>query len=168
MKRQFRASELLLVIGLSLILLFMLAHDWVPLGQLNDVKAVKDTRPTSELVMVTLIGSVQIALLLVLTLRFAGRTYPLWAKLWLVIHQSCIFAGALLDWWIPYLSGFGAANKVESYRLMFGNTHVFLPIRNGIVPNTLHVIFHLTLLLCILLSIYICFVRPASKQHAYS
>jgi hypothetical protein len=25
---------------------------------------------------------------------------------------------------------------------MFGNTHAFLPERNGIVPNTLHCILH--------------------------
>lgn len=29
---------------------------------------------------------------------------------------------------------------------MFGNTHAFLPARNGIRPNTLHVILHLATL----------------------
>jgi hypothetical protein len=25
---------------------------------------------------------------------------------------------------------------------MFGNTHSFLPVRNGIVPNTAHILLH--------------------------
>jgi hypothetical protein len=29
---------------------------------------------------------------------------------------------------------------------MFANTHTFLPMHNGIAPNTLHVIFHTVLL----------------------
>lgn len=37
MKRQIRTSEIVLLVGLSFILIFMLVHDWVPLGQLNDV-----------------------------------------------------------------------------------------------------------------------------------
>ena len=38
---------------------------------------------------------------------------------------------------------------------MFGNTHAFLPPRNGIAPNTLHVILHIsTLATLALLVIY--------------
>jgi hypothetical protein len=29
------------------------------------------------------------------------------------------------------------------YQAMFGRTHAFLPVRNGIRPNTLHVVLHL-------------------------
>jgi hypothetical protein len=40
---------------------------------------------------------------------------------------------------VPYF--FGAdERRVERYRVMFGNTHSFLPERNGIVPNTAHIL----------------------------
>lgn len=126
MKRQIRISEILLFIGLSFIFLFMLLHDWVPLGPLNDVKAVFETRSVHELIAVTLIGTLQFLLLMGLVLWRMGRTYPLWIKLWLIIHQGFIFTGALLDWWIPYLFGIGAEERVERYRAMFGNTHKYV------------------------------------------
>jgi hypothetical protein len=37
---------------------------------------------------------------------------------------------------------------------MFGNTHSFLPLRNGLVPNTAHIMLHLatvTTLICLLM-----------------
>lgn len=163
MSRQIRTSEIILLAGLGLIFLFMLVHDWVPLGKLNDVQAVSEARDLGELIIVTLIGTVQILLLITIVLFYLGRKYPLWIKLWLVIHQGFIFAGALLDWWLPYLFGLGAEGRVERYSVMFGDTHAFLPVNNGIVPNTIHVMFHFTLLLCILVTIYISLTRPKNK-----
>jgi hypothetical protein len=32
--------------------------------------------------------------------------------------------------------------RAARYDAMFGGTHAFLPVRNGIRPNTLHVILH--------------------------
>lgn len=164
MVRHVRKSEIALVAGLSLIFLFMLLHDWVPLGNLNDVQAVSESRSVNELIIVTLIGTVQIAFLLTLVLLFLGKRYPIWVRLWLVIHQGFILAGALLDWWIPYFFGYGAEKRVERYAEMFGNTHAFLPVQNGIVPNTLHVMFHLTLLVCLLLAIYISLSKPVQQR----
>lgn len=155
MKREIRLSEKLLLAGLSFILLFMILHDWVPLGSLNDVQAISEDRSFKELLVVTLVGVFQIILLMGLVIIFMGKRYPIWIKLWLVIHQTCIFAGALWAWWIPYFFGIGAEERVERYELMFGNTHTFLPEMHGIAPNTIHTIFHLTLLTCIILSIYI-------------
>lgn len=165
MRRKFRTSEIILIAGFSFILVFMLVHDWIPLGPLNDVKAVSESRSAGELIVVTLIGAVQIAVLLGLALWFAGKTYPFWAKLWLIVHPSFIFAGALLDWWIPYFFGYGAEERAERYTEMFGNTHAFLPVMNGIVPNTMHVMFHSTLLLCIVTAICMSVRRaPARRQ----
>ncbi len=36
--------------------------------------------------------------------------------------------------------------RAERYRKMFGNTHAFLPERNGMVPNTAHVSLHIATL----------------------
>lgn len=155
MYREVRISEKLLVLGYGIILLFMLTHDLVQIGTLNDIDALLQVKTFKQVIISTIINVTQIVLLLGLILIFIGRKYPLWAKLWLVIHPSCIFIGALLLWWIPYFTGYKAAEKVESYQQMFGNTHTFLPVMNGIVPNTIHVIFHTTLLTCIVLTIYI-------------
>lgn len=71
------------------------------------------------------------------------------------VGLSCIFVGALLDWWIPYFFGYGAEERAARYEQMFADTHSFLPVMNGIAPNTIHVIFHTILLFCILLSLYL-------------
>lgn len=164
MKRQIRRSEMILFVGLSLIFIFMLIHDGVPLGNLNDVQAVSESRNVNELIVVTLIGAGQILLLMALLLCFIGKKYPIWIKLWLVIHQGFIFAGALLDWWIPYFTGFGSEERIERYNAMFGNTHAFLPVNHGIVPNTLHVMFHSTLFVCLMFAVYISFSRPKQRS----
>jgi len=155
MKREIRLSEKIWLAGLIFIFLFMLLHDWVPLGPFNDVEAVRQDSTIQELLFVTLFNASQILVIIVLLLIFMGKSYPIWAKIWLIVHQSCIFAGALWAWWIPYCCGIGAEERAERYQLMFGNTHTFLPEMHGIAPNTIHVIFHLTLLTCIILSIYI-------------
>jgi len=164
MKRAFRLSEKLLLAGFSLILLFLIVQDWVPLGSLNDVQAIANDRTFNELFIVTMVGVVQFLLLMGLVIFFKGKRYPIWIKLWLIIHQMCIFAGVLLDWWIPYFFGYGANQRAERYNQMFGDTHYFLPIMNGIVPNTLHISFHITLLSCIILTIYITLTDSIKKQ----
>lgn len=155
MKREIRVSEILLLMGYSFILLFMLSHDWIPLGSFNDIEAIREVKTVKELVTVTFINAGQIILLMGIIIAFIGKKYPIWIKLWLIIHPSCIFAGALIAWWIPYFFGYGAEARAESYEQMFGNTHTSLPVLNGIAPNTIHFLFHLTLLLCIILTIYI-------------
>jgi hypothetical protein len=44
-------------------------------------------------------------------------------------------------WWIPYLSR-AEPERAARYQIMFGNTHRFLPTRNGLVPNTAHTCFN--------------------------
>lgn len=163
MKREIRMSEKLLLAGYIFILLFMVFHDWVPLEPFNDTEAVRGDQSISELLTVTLINSVQILLLIGLILLFIGRKYPIWAKIWLIVHPSCIFAGALIAWWIPYLFGYGAVERAGRYEEMFGDTHSFLPVMNGIVPNTLHFLFHLALLTCIVLAVYISFTNSRKE-----
>ncbi|WP_431801110.1 hypothetical protein [Halobacillus andaensis] len=165
MEREVRQSEKLLMAGLTFILLFMVVQDIVPLGSLNDVNSIFENRSVSGLTVVTITGTVQILLLLGLVLFFRGRPYPLWVKLWLIIHQSFISMGALLDWWIPYFSGYGAKERADKYESMFSNTHSFLPEMNGIVPNTLHVLFHTMLFFCLILTIYISLTKRANMTN---
>ncbi|MBD8070675.1 hypothetical protein [Bacillus sp. PS06] len=165
MKRDIHISEKLLLSGLSFILLFMIVQDWIPLGSLNDVQAIREEHSFNELVTVTLINVVQIIIIMGLLITFMGKRYPIWIKLWLIIHQVCIFVGVLISWWVPYFLGYGAEQKVERYNQMFGDTHSFLPIMNGIAPNTLHFLFHITLLFCIIVTIYISFSSSRKKWY---
>ncbi|SFA94787.1 hypothetical protein SAMN04488072_10485 [Lentibacillus halodurans] len=165
MKREIHMSEKLFVLGLALILLFMLMHDWVSLGSLNDVDAISSEKTTGELIQSILINAGQFLILMTITLIYIGKRYPIWARLWLVIHLASILYGAIASWWLPYF--FGASQEMaESYHIMFGNTHAFLPEMNGITPNTIHVIFHFTLLLTLVLAIYIAATKGKIKSKA--
>lgn len=159
MEKNIHLSEKLLCLGYMFILLFMVVQDLVPLGRLNDMEAVASVHSFNDILVTTLIGAVQIGLLLGGILFFMGKRYPVWARIWLIIHPSCILLGAIMSWWIPYLSGIGAEEKI-----MFGNTHAFLPVMNGIVPNTLHTVFHFVLLACIMLTVYIFSIKKASPD----
>lgn len=164
MRRQVRLTEKLLLTGLSLIFIFMVIQDWVPLGSLNDVEAIAKERSFNELLIVTGIGAGQILLLMFFVIFFLGKQPPIWIKLWLIIHQVFIFAGALIDWWIPYFFGYGAEQRAEKYNKMFGETHHFLPVMNGIVPNTLHIVFHSALLICIIISVYVTLADRTNRK----
>ncbi|ENH95532.1 hypothetical protein J416_15607 [Gracilibacillus halophilus YIM-C55.5] len=163
MPRNIRLSEKLLVIGLSLIFLFMIVQDWVPLGPLNDVQAILQESTVNEIFIKSTVGAGQVLLILIGVLCYVGKRYPIIIKLWLIIHQISIFVGALFDWWFPYFFGYGADQRTQRYQEMFGQTHSFLPEMNGITPNTLHVLFHSILFTCILLTIYISFTRKSTS-----
>lgn len=159
MKRDIRLSEKFLVLGYIFILLFMIVQDLVPLGALNDIEAIASVESFNEIIVTMLIGAVQILLILVGVLLFIGKKYPLLVKIWLIVHPLSILVGAIMSWWIPYLFGTGTEEKIESFNNMFGDTHSFLPIMNGMTPNTLHTMFHLVLLICIILTSYIFLTR---------
>ena len=50
--------EIVLIVLQGFQVLFLWLHDWVPLGRLNDVKAVRSQDTAFRLVVVTLIQSV--------------------------------------------------------------------------------------------------------------
>jgi hypothetical protein len=59
-----------------------------------------------------------------------------------VISYALLFIGQIRAWWIPYLFR-PEPERAARYRIMFGKTHSFLPPRNGMVPNTGHILLHL-------------------------
>lgn len=122
--------------------LFLWFHDWVPLGRLNDVAAVRRQDPTSRLVVVTLIQSVPFTIGLYFSLKYFGRPYPHWLNNWLWISYGLLFIGQMRAWWVPYLLR-AEPERAARYQVMFGKTHSFLPQRNGLVPNTAHILLHL-------------------------
>lgn len=142
------------LIALQAFVVFVLwTHDWIPLGRLNDVAAVRRSNPLRKLVAVTLIQSVPYTIGLALTLRLGGAPHGGFARGWLWVTYVILLVGQLRAWWVPYLV---APDPVRAarYREMFGGTLAFLPIRNGMVPNALHVALHLaTIAILIVLAV---------------
>ena len=129
------------LVGLQcFVVLFVALHNWIPLGRLNDVKGARAAFPGSKLLITTLINFTPVSIGLAASVFYFGRAYPGWLfwLLWITYGLACY--GSLKAWWIPYL--FRADPELAArYRVMYGTTHAFLPERNGIKPNTLHVIF---------------------------
>lgn len=130
--------------------LFLWVHDWVPLGRLNDVAAVKSQDSTGRLIVVTLIQSAPFTVGLVGCLVYFRQAYPGWLHEWLWISYAVLFVGQMRAWWVPYLfraePGRAEPGRADRYRVMFGRTHSFLPVRNGIAPNTAHILLHIATL----------------------
>ena len=133
-----RESEMVLLALQAFQVLFLWVHDWIPLGRLNDVAAVRSQDTGRRLVTVTLIQSIPWTIGLGFSLLHFGRPYPDW----LLISYSLLFIGQIRAWWIPYLFR-PEPERAARYQIMFGKTHSFLPPRNGMVPNTAHILLHL-------------------------
>jgi len=125
--------------------LFLALHDWVPLGTLNDLKAVREANPGRKLVAGTLISVTPFAIGLGASAIYFDRVYPAWLFWWLWISYGQLFVGELIAWWVPYLLH-PEPERAARYQVMFGATHAFLTERNGIRLNTLHVILHVVTL----------------------
>jgi hypothetical protein len=134
--------EIILIAAQLFQVLFLWLQDWVPLGRLNDVPAVRNQDTMLRLVIVTVIQSVPFTIGLWFSLVYLGRPYPHWLYLWLSISNGIIFVGQLRAWWIPYLFH-PEPERAARYQMMFGKTLRFLPIRNGLAPNTAHIMLHL-------------------------
>jgi hypothetical protein len=133
--------------------LFLSLHDWIPLGRLNDPKSVRATISGRKLLATTLISTAPFAFGLAASAVYLGRSYPRWLLLWIGISYAILFLGELQAWWVPYFFR-TQPERAARYEAMFGGTHAFLPVRNGIRPNTLHVILHIgTLAILVVLAV---------------
>ncbi len=127
------------------VVLFLLFHDWIPLGNWNNLGAIHSEDPLSRRVFVTLLPAIPTALGLYWSAVHLGRPYPgdlLWF-LW--ITYGVLLFGILRAWWIPYLL-IPDAKRAERYRVLFHGTRRFLPERNGLAPDALHCSLHLAVL----------------------
>ena len=79
-----------------------------------------------------------------------GHAYPLDVDIFLWITYGLLLVGMLQAWWIPYLL-IPDPKRAARYRILFKNTHTFLPVRNGLAPDTLHVSLHLVTLAIVVL-----------------
>lgn len=121
---------------------FLWIHDWIPVGRLNDVVAVRSQDTLQRLVVVTIAQSLPYSIGLFFSARYFGRLYPDWLDMWLWISYGILFVGQIRAWWVPYLLR-AEPERAARFQVMFGDTHSFLPQRNGLVPNTAHMMLHL-------------------------
>jgi len=135
------ALEITLLALQALQVVILWTHDWIPLGRLNDVSAVRSQDTTQRLVVVTLMQSIPWTIGLFLSASYFGHSYPSWVRYWLWVSYAVLFLGELRAWWLPYLFR-AEPPRAARYKIMFGNTHTFFPQRNGMAPNTLHVVLH--------------------------
>jgi hypothetical protein len=68
--------------------LFLALHDWIPLGRLNDVAAVRSEISPRNLFMATIIQTSFFAVGLFFSVSYFGQTYPTWLNYWLWISIS--------------------------------------------------------------------------------
>ncbi len=126
------------------VVLFVACHDWVPLGRFNDVKAVRASEGASRLILVTGLSVLPFAFGLAESLVHASG-FPGWLMMYLWVSFGVATYGLLRTWWAPYLL-FSEPARAARYQAMHGKTHAFLPLRNGLRPNTLHVTVHLAVI----------------------
>ena len=122
-------------------LLFLVCHDWVPLGALNDVRAARQVDSPARLALVTAASAAPFAVGLAASFGHLQGPYPGWLMAWLWLTYGGLLLGQLRAWWLPSL-GRPEPARAARYHAMFARTHAFLPQRNGMRPNTLHVILH--------------------------
>jgi hypothetical protein len=139
------------------VVLFIGLHDWIPLGTFNDVRGVHSADTRSKLVVVTILSTLPFAIGLAATF-YASSRFPMWLVWLLWISYGTGLYGLLRTWYVPYLL-VPDPIRAARYQAMFGNTHAFLPVRNGIVPNTLHVIFHTIFLTTVVLLVCLTWAR---------
>jgi hypothetical protein len=136
-----------------LVVLFVALHNWIPLGSLNDLPPVREEFPGSKLVTTTLINFTPVAIGLAASILYLSRGFPEWLFWWLWITYGLACYGSLKAWWIPYFFR-AEPERAARNKKLYGRTHAFLPERNGMRPNTLHIYFDvLTIAIIITLAI---------------
>jgi hypothetical protein len=135
------ASDITFLTLQAMVVAFLLFHDWIPLGRLNNLAAIRNEDSLLRSLFVTLLPALPAAIGLFYSARYYGRAYPDWLEMLLWITYGVFILGMLRAWWIPYLV-LPDPERAARYQIIFANTHSFLPRRNGMAPDTLHTLFH--------------------------
>lgn len=144
------ALDVMLLVLQAFVVIFLLFHDWIPLGRLNNLGAIQSEDSLGRRVFVTLLPGIPVALGLYWSWVNFGRSYPGAVAWFLWITYGVLLAGVLRAWWVPYLLA-PDPKRAARYGILFRDTHTFLPVRHGIAPDTLHCSLHLTLMAIVVL-----------------
>jgi hypothetical protein len=137
----------------------MLFHDWIPVSPFNDIEALQITDSNFYRLLGSSINGVTVLIPLIITITYYQQPFmPYFATITLIAFYGLLALGSIFSWWIPYLLGSSPEHK-QAFR-KFKNTHCFLPKRgDNVVPNTLHIVLHLQIWACLIISIYFLIVR---------
>jgi hypothetical protein len=133
------------------VVLFLALHDWIPLGSLNNLAGIRATDSKARRLMVTAYSALPFLIGFLASVYYRSSGFPAWLTWWLWISYGAVAYGMVRAWWFPYLF-VNEPSRIARYQVRFSGTHAFLPVRNGIRPDTLHVVFHLVvviLLICL-------------------
>jgi hypothetical protein len=139
------------------VVLFIAFHDWIPLGKLNNLAGIRAVDSFGKRVIVTVLSTLPFAICLAGSIYYASTTFPGWLNWFLWISYGYGLYGLLRAWYIPYLLIADPA-RAARYQQRYNQTHAFLPARNGIRPDTLHVGFHAVYLVLVALLVKITLV----------
>ena len=124
-----------------LVALFIALHDWIPLGALSNPAGLRTVDTAGKRIAVTLLSTLPYAIGFAASAYYASSGFPMWLMWLLWISYGAGLYGMLRAWWVPYLLVPDPV-RAARYQERFAQTHSFLPTRNGIRPDTLHVSFH--------------------------
>jgi hypothetical protein len=131
----------------------MAFHDWVHFPPLTNIRELEKYSSLSGRVINSFIFFLMIAIPLWLTWYYQPH-YSFWVKFSLLNFYGWLTLGTLMSWWIPYF--FGSSEQHKKDFTEYKNTHHFLPARgNNVTPNTFHVILHLQIWTCFIISIWL-------------
>jgi hypothetical protein len=88
------AFETTFLILQTVVVAFLLFHDWIPLGRLNNLAAIRGEDTLLRRVFVTLLPAVPAAIGLVFSARHFGRSYPDWLEMLLWITYGVFILAA--------------------------------------------------------------------------
>ena len=130
----------------------MAFHDWIHLPPLTDIRELEKHSTKKGRLINSTIFFFLIFIPLSLTILYKPD-FPLWALITIVNFYGWLTVGTIFTWWGPYF--FGSSEKHKDDFVEYKNTHHFLPARNdNVTPNTLHVILHVQIWACFIISLY--------------
>lgn len=144
---------LIFIILQTILLFFMALHDWIHLPPLTDIRELEKHHSKKQRLIASSIYAILVLIPLSLTLFYKDNLSS-WILINIVIFYLLLSIGVILSWWVPYF--FGSSEEHKKAFAEYRNTHHFLPARgDNIIPNTLHVIFHLQIWACFVISLYL-------------
>jgi hypothetical protein len=131
---------------------FLLLHDWVPLGRLSNLAAVRGIDSTAKLFWTTVLSALPYAAGLALSILWLPH-WPMGLRIYLEWLYTISLLTIAFVWWVPYLSP-SDSERAERYRVRFAGTLSFLPKRHGFAPDALHTAYHAVVLATALLLLF--------------
>jgi hypothetical protein len=133
----------------------MALHDWIHLPPLTNIRELEKHSTKKGRLINSILFFFLIFIPLMLTVMYKPL-FPFWVLISLITFYGALTLGTIFSWWVPYFFGSSEQQKLDFAE--YKDTHHFLPARgDNIVPNTLHVMLHLQIWICFVISVYLLF-----------